>query len=156
MKSWQAILILVLAGMWLWSWADLSWGQERFKKQMLHPPMRGEGGNSSGGAQDLKLTPQQQEKLKRIRDSFVDRQEEIMLRIREKRLEMLKLFKDPEPDRKKIDASIDEIVRLEGARQHLMVDEFFEVRKLLTPEQARLFTRKTLRAMLRNYAPVHK
>jgi len=31
-----------------------------------------------------------------------------------------------------------------------MVDEFFEVRQLLTPEQARLFTRKTLRAMLRN------
>jgi Spy/CpxP family protein refolding chaperone len=99
---------------------------------------------------EMGLTPEQQEKLKNIRTRYEEKAEDIQFEIRSKKIEMVKLLRAPSPERKMIDQKLEELLKLEGARQRLYVDEYFEVRKLLTPEQARIFTRKTIRAIMKN------
>ncbi|MDQ7822888.1 MAG: periplasmic heavy metal sensor [Candidatus Eremiobacteraeota bacterium] len=97
----------------------------------------------------LNLTSEQKAELKKIRARFEDKQEDLDLSMKAKKIEMVKLFREESPDRKKIETRLKELNALEGSRQKLFLDEFFEVREILTPEQVKLFTRKTVRALLR-------
>lgn len=98
----------------------------------------------------MNLNAEQKEKLMKIRKGFEDRQEDVSFSIKEKKFELVKLFREATPDRKKIEAKLNEIIELERARQRLYLDEFFQVREILTPEQVKIFTRQTMRALIRN------
>ncbi len=98
----------------------------------------------------MNLSPEQREKLKKIRKSYEDRQDDINFSMKEKKLELAKLFREAAPDRKKIEGKLNEVIELERARQRLYLDEFFQVREILSPEQVKIFTRQTMRALLRN------
>jgi Spy/CpxP family protein refolding chaperone len=108
------------------------------------------GRPGAGGQWDLKLTPQQSEQLKTIRSRYEDRQQDLLFNAREKKMELMKCLREAQPDKSKINKKLDEIVKLEGSRQRLIVDEFFEVRQILTPDQVKIFTRKAMRAMMKN------
>jgi len=110
----------------------------------LSPPC---GDREKGG---MNLNAEQKEKLMKIRKGFEDRQEDVSFSIKEKKFELVKLFREATPDRKKIEAKLNEIIELERARQRLYLDEFFQVREILTPEQVKIFTRQTMRALIRN------
>jgi Spy/CpxP family protein refolding chaperone len=150
MKTLCVVLLFFFCGLFLICCQGPGQAQDSDMQQhRKHGAQAGKNTPGGGGQADMKLTPEQQDKLKKIRDAYMDRTEEMQLQIKEKRFEMMKLFRDQEPDRKKIYAKIDEIYKLECDRQRLMVDEFFEVRQVLTPEQARVFRIKTYRAMMK-------
>jgi len=107
-------------------------------------------GFDKGEKRGMNLTSGQREKLRNIRKSFEDKQDDINFSIREKKLELAKLFREDSPDRKKLEGRLNEIIELERTRQRLYLDEFFQVREILTPEQVKIFTRQIMKALLRN------
>lgn len=107
-------------------------------------------GGEKGEQRGMKLTSEQKEKLRNIRKIFEDKQDDVNFSIREKKMELAKLFREASPDRKKLEGKLNEIIELERTRQRLYLDEFFQVREILTPEQVKIFTRQTMRALLRN------
>jgi Spy/CpxP family protein refolding chaperone len=126
----------------------------RWQKRWQGMPQRSPGGGDARPGKDLqgelKLTPQQSEQLKVIRSKYQDRQEDLLFTIREKKMDLVKGLREAQPDRKSINRKLDDILKLEGDRQRLIVDEFFEVRQILTPDQIKIFTRKAMRTMMRN------
>lgn len=53
------------------------------------------------------------------------------------------------PDRAAIDRGLQEIVQLEGRRQKVMVEEYFEVLSVLRPEQQRILRQHLVQHILR-------
>lgn len=100
--------------------------------------------------QNMGLNKEQYEKLKKIRNKYEDKREDLMLEVREKKMDMIKLLKESEIDRKKVDSKLEEMLHIERERQKLFLDEFFEVRDILTPDQIRMFTRRIVKSLLRN------
>lgn len=121
--------------------------QPKDKKGERHFPPRDKGEGKFG---ELNLTPEQQAGLKKIREKYDTRREDLLFLMREKKLEMVKMLKEDKPDRKKLERKLEEITKLEADRQRLFLDEFFEVREILTPKQAKIFTRKTMKFLLRD------
>lgn len=95
------------------------------------------------------LTPQQRDSLRVIRRKFEEKRGDILFSMKEKKLELIKLIRESKPDKKKIEKKLAEITALEGARQQLLLDEFFEVREVLTPEQGQRFTNMTIKHLLK-------
>lgn len=94
------------------------------------------------------LTPEQLEKLKALHIKFDDVRENMMIEIQIRKLELAKLLKAEEPEQKKIEAKLDEINQIEGQLHKTMIAEYFEIRKILTPEQRRFFVRKIIKKIL--------
>jgi len=86
--------------------------------------------------------------MRKIRDKYQDKRDEITLNMEEKKLELIKLLKQSKPNKWQIKKKLAEIVELEKSRQNLMVDEFFEVRSQLSPTQAIRFTHKLILLIL--------
>ena len=115
----------------------------------------GQGGPGSrekgrGKLGELKLTAEQNGRLKEIRKKYEGRREDILCQMKVKKVEMIKLLRDEKPDRNKIEKKLDEITKLEAERQRLFLDEYFDVREVLTPEQVKIFTRITVRHLMRD------
>lgn len=53
------------------------------------------------------------------------------------------------PNRASIEKGLQEIVQVEGRRQKVMVDEYFEVLAVLRPNQQRIFREHVMRHILR-------
>lgn len=94
------------------------------------------------------FTPDQLEKLKAIKMKFDDKREGLMIKVQIKKLELAELLRQDEPDQKKIEAKLDEINAIEGQLHKTMIAEYFEIRKVLTPQQRRFFVRKIIREIL--------
>ena len=103
-----------------------------------------------GEAGEMKLTTQQSDLLKKIREKYEWKREDIVYKMKEKKIEMVRLLREDTPDRKQIEKKLEEVAKLEGERQKLFLDEYFEVRTVLSPEQVKIFTRKTVRALMRD------
>ncbi|MCL5037571.1 MAG: periplasmic heavy metal sensor [Chloroflexi bacterium] len=103
-----------------------------------------------GAASDknfLKLNAKQEAAIKKIRDKYLIRREDLSLDIQSSRIGLIKLLRNDPPDKKAITAKIDELLQLERKRNLLLLDEYYEIRKILDPVQARLFTRILIREM---------
>mgnify|MGYP000268167936 CR=1 FL=1 len=87
--------------------------------------------------------------LKEIIAKFEEKRDDLFLKMQLKKLELVQLLKEEPPQKKKLQAKIDEIIELERDRQKLMIDEFFAVRKILKPQQAKHFTRRLIKLILR-------
>lgn len=94
------------------------------------------GGDKIQRHNPLNLTPDQQTKLKELRDNF--RKDTVFLRndIKVKRLELRALWTVPQPEKDKIMAKQKELMDLVTQLQTKAVDYRLEARSSLTPEQA--------------------
>ncbi len=97
----------------------------------------------------LRLTDEQRDKVQAIRMRFEEKMEDVRFELRKQRFELAYLLRQGEEDRNKIDAKIDEILVLEKKRHKMILDEYFEMKKILTPQQNRIFLRHMIRAMMR-------
>lgn len=95
-----------------------------------------DGGDKIQNLDRLNLTPEQQAKLKDLRDTF--RKETVFLRndIKIKRLELQTLWTVPKPEKDKIIAKQKELMDLVTQLMTKGVDFRLEIRGTLTPEQA--------------------
>ena len=62
---------------------------------------------------------------------------------------MAEFIREENPVRKKIDEQLNRIIDLERQRQKILLDEFFETREILNPEQQRQLTLMTVKMILR-------
>jgi len=117
------------------------------------PPPLPPGGNENRFREKffekIKLTDAQRAKFMEIRMKYEDMAEDIVLDLQKARLQMVELLRSDNPDRKKIDQSLNQILYLEKKRQKLLVDEYFETRNILNPEQRRQLARMMVRMLLR-------
>lgn len=112
------------------------------QKQQASPPANEKAKGGPG------LTPEQMEKLKAIHMKFDDKREGLMIKVQIKKLELAELLRQDEPDQKKIEVKLDEINAIEGQLHKTMIAEYFEIRKILTPEQKKFFVKKIIREIL--------
>ncbi len=85
--------------------------------------------------QELALTDEQISKIKDLKDTRMDKTLEIRQKMEKSRLELAKLTDDNEPNQTKIETKIREIGNLKTEMELERINFFFQVRKLLTPEQ---------------------
>jgi len=96
-------------------------------------------GSRGGFSGQLNLSTAQRTKMTEIHQRFERRRRDLEWAMRAKRLELATMMRTSAPDRKKLEAKVQELVELERRRQFLMLDEFFEVKKILSPQQFELF-----------------
>lgn len=96
----------------------------------------------------LGLSDEQKTALRQIHNQYEGKRQEARIEMQTRRLELVKLVRTQEPDKEAIKAKMREVLSLEGRRQELIVDEIFEAKKLLTPEQFQTYRRKVLQRML--------
>jgi Spy/CpxP family protein refolding chaperone len=98
----------------------------------------------------LKLTDEQQQKLKDIHQQCSNQLEDIQIGNMRRKLELAEEMRKDEPDRKKIDEILMGISQLELKKQKTIMDEFFAIRNILSPDQRTFFTRRFIRQMTGN------
>jgi Spy/CpxP family protein refolding chaperone len=97
--------------------------------QPLRRPLRGMA------KEILNLTPEQEAKFEEFRKMHQEEREAFLGQIRNMRLELRDLIKDPKADQKRIDGLIDEMSRLRAEHLKARIQHRNEIRKVLTPEQ---------------------
>jgi Spy/CpxP family protein refolding chaperone len=84
---------------------------------------------------DLKLTPDQVEKIKALWESFINEKIPLQNDLMQERLELRALWIQTNPDEEKILAKQKEINTLRGQIEEKATKNRLEMRKILTPEQ---------------------
>lgn len=97
---------------------------------------------------ELRLTPNQTQGLRAIRDRFEARRQDLTLRLGQRRLELANMLRNDAGDKASVKSKLQEIMEIERERQDLFVDEYFEARQLLKPQQWNLYRRRVLRHLL--------
>jgi Spy/CpxP family protein refolding chaperone len=97
----------------------------------------GRDGRSAGSGpwESLNLTPDQVEKLKALRKSFLEEKIPLQNDLMRDRLEMKALWMQANPDEQKILAKQQEINTLRAQIREKAIKDRLEMRKILTPEQ---------------------
>lgn len=147
-KSHYYLLILSLALVLLFTGAA--------KAQTDEPAPPGPGGEPSEAQVDrinnmLRLTGDQKKKMQEIRFKYSAKMEDITFSLQRKRFELAEILRQNDPDRKKIDAKVDQLMNLEKQRHRLILDEYFEIRKILNKRQNSFFLRRIIRAMMKQH-----
>lgn len=96
------------------------------------------------------MTPQQKQAMTAVRDRYHPHHAEIARRLGARRSELANLIRADEIDKAAVKAKLDEILNVERERQQLFLDEIFEFKGLLRPEQWGPFRQKVLDRMLRD------
>jgi Spy/CpxP family protein refolding chaperone len=113
------------------------------------PGIRKFSGGDRTTIEQMDLKPEQIEKLKKLQLRFKEERDGIIQEMRDKRCRLVDMLMEEEPDRKKLESMIDEILKLESRRQKTLLEEYFEVRRNLEPEQQKRFTRKMIMSIMR-------
>jgi periplasmic protein CpxP/Spy len=101
----------------------------------------------------LNLSAEQKERIRVIRNKYSDLLDDVIIEIRQARLQMMGEMRKDNPDRARIEAKLKKVMELQEKRHKIILDEFFEIRELLTPEQRKLFARRMTRGMMRDNNP---
>jgi Spy/CpxP family protein refolding chaperone len=97
----------------------------------------------------IQLTEEQKVQVQKIRSRYEWQIEDIRISSHKARLQMADYLREENPARKKVDEQLNRIMDLERQRQKILLDEFFETREILNPEQRRQLTMMTVRMILR-------
>ena len=97
----------------------------------------------------MKLTEDQRKKMIVIRQKYSGKLEDIAFEVLQARVELAKELRKEEPNRENISKIITQISKQEEKKLRLIMDEFFEVRKILTDEQRQFYMRKFIRQITR-------
>jgi Spy/CpxP family protein refolding chaperone len=95
--------------------------------------------------QTLHLDTAQENKLREIYAKYQKPKDDLRARVREHRVAIVKEMSGPTPDRNAIEQHLQEVIRLEGERQRVMVDEYFEILAVLTPAQKKTFSEQMVK-----------
>ena len=108
---------------------SLTLGQDR-----INPSNRA-GANDIRALRQLKLTDDQRKSIGTIRFELRKKIVDQQARIKTARLECAELFKAAEPNQSAIQKKVAEISQLQSQQRLLIIDHWFAVNKLLTPDQ---------------------
>ena len=102
------------------------------KEERYHPSM-------SYLYKELALSESQLKKMELFRKSLESRMKGIKKELREKRVDLVDLLTESEPDRKKINEKLIEIESLQGNLQRLIIEHLLKQKTVLDPEQQKMF-----------------
>lgn len=88
---------------------------------------------------ELALSEPQLKEMELLRKSLESRMKGIKKELREKRVELVDLLTEAEPDRKKINEKSIEIETLQGNLQRLIIEHLLKQKTVLDPEQQKRF-----------------
>jgi len=97
----------------------------------------------------MKFTEDQKQKLKSIKQKYGNKLEDLHFKTLKKRIELVEEIRKDNPDRKKVDKIVGELINIGTQKQKIIIDEFFEIRNILTPEQKKMYVRRFTRQLLR-------
>jgi Spy/CpxP family protein refolding chaperone len=113
---------------------------------VLAQPARPRGGDPGG--QVMQLTTEQTASLKSIRDRYEDLRQDVLVRLKAKRLELVNLLRQDDVDKATVKAKLDEILALEAERQTLFLNEMFEAKAQLKPGQWKAYRRQIFKSLM--------
>jgi len=88
---------------------------------------------------ELKLSDDQQRSIESLRFEMRKKAVEQQARLKTARLELAELFRAEQPNQPAIQKKIGEISQLQSQQRLLLVDHWFAVNKLLTPDQQKIW-----------------
>ena len=115
------------------------WGKAPGMGLGYGPHSRGPGFAGPDLWRSLNLTPEQAEKMKALRKSFIEQVLPLRNELRSKKFELKALWVLTDPDEGKILAKQKEINALRAQLQEKITKNRLEMRKILTPEQQAQF-----------------
>ncbi|MCD4785469.1 MAG: periplasmic heavy metal sensor [Candidatus Eremiobacteraeota bacterium] len=107
------------------------------------------------GENRMKFTDEQKEKLKKIKQKYGDNLEDLQFKTMKKRIELVEEIRKENPDRKKVDKIVQGIVQIEARKQKIIINQFFEIRKILNPDQRKMYVRRFVRQLLKMKRGTH-
>ncbi|OQX86750.1 hypothetical protein B6D60_05520 [candidate division KSB1 bacterium 4484_87] len=103
------------------------------------------------GLAGLNLTAEQQQKVADLRLQHQKDTLPLQTELQNKKAELKLMMVEDMPNMKKIDRKIDEISRIQADLKKLHVKHHFEMRRILTPEQRKIFDSHSLMAGGKNF-----
>ena len=100
-------------------------------------------GNIEKISEELGLTPEQQELIKKQRAEFMEKNKDLGKRFRSKRVELKKELEKPKVDKATVDKIIADLKELTGEKLQNRVDKILSMKQILTPEQFDKLSEKT-------------
>jgi len=101
---------------------------------------------------ELKLTDEQQKSIESLRFEMRKKSVEQQAGLKTARLELAELFKADQPNQSAIEKKVGEISQLQSQQRLLLVDHWFAVNKLLTPEQQKIWKKASAQMMAQRKA----
>lgn len=103
------------------------------------PRRMGDGPPVRGMMEKLKLTYDQSQQLGKLHSELEKKQIAVRAKIQTLRVDVRDAFGDDKPDRAKIESKINEITKLQGEMKTSHLALWFDVNKILTPEQQKIW-----------------
>jgi Spy/CpxP family protein refolding chaperone len=103
---------------------------------------------------ELKLTDDQQKSMENLRFEMRKKVVDQQARLKTARLELAELFKADQPNQSAIQKKVGEISQLKSQQRLLVVDHWFAVNKLLTPDQQKTWKKASARLLAQKKAQV--
>jgi Spy/CpxP family protein refolding chaperone len=114
--------------------------------------------NNRFGADDrrmlgqLKLTDDQRKDVEKLRFDLRKKSVDQQARLKTSRLELAELFKADNPDQSAIQKKASDISQLQSQQRAMLIDHWFAVNKLLTPDQQKVWKRLSARLLMNQRA----
>ncbi len=102
--------------------------------------------------QELKLTDAQRKDIEKLRFDLRKQSIDLQARIKTQRLELTELFKADNTDQSAVEKKVNEISKLQAQRKLMLVDHWFAVNKLLTPEQQKVWKKASAQFLMQRRA----
>jgi Spy/CpxP family protein refolding chaperone len=115
--------------------------RQRVERMERNPARPGEPGGGPGFEDQLKLRPEQREKLKQLRDSFFPKIHQSHERIFEKRKALAEMIASAKLDTAAIGRTLEEIGRMQIDIEQKVVRQMLQERELMNPEQREQFNK---------------
>lgn len=96
---------------------------------------------------DLDLTPEQARKLDTIEEKYAIERRELEADVRAANRELAAAIREGHKDSPKVEAAIDHLHMAMGALQKATIAHVFDMRAVLTPEQAKAFDAEVIAAL---------
>ncbi len=96
----------------------------------------------------LKLTDQQKAEVQKIRLNIMQKQIDVRANIAHARIDYEELASAANPDQKAISSKLEDIAKLQGQLRTNMLDGWFAINKILTPEQQKTWKKVLERPMM--------
>ena len=122
--------------------STVAWAQPR--RMGDGPRMRG-----MGMMQDLKLADDQRQQVDKFHSDLQKKQIALHAKIQALQVDLRDGFRDDKPDRAKIESKINDITKLQGEMKTNHLAFWFDVNKILTPEQQKVWKEKPMMMMNR-------
>ena len=103
----------------------------------------------------LDLTADQQKQFDKLRTDMQKKQIDLRSKIQTIRLDMKELFNEDSPDKSKIESKMNEVSKLQSEMKLNHLDFWFEVNKILKPDQRKIWKEHRMMMEQRNPRGMH-